>query len=184
MKVFSLSMVWLGDRPAKLHLFFFAYSLIRSRVLILSVELRFCPVNSLMAPILFAIESSSSANFPRVMLHMALFDQGLKLDGSRSCRDIRCMFLLFLPLSSLLFVGILPRLSIQYSWFVPPVKVTSFVRRRGHWCLFTPLWVCLINRPKDKNGMYQNLSDKDFLQLIFTSEGRLGLDYVEEAKTH
>jgi hypothetical protein len=31
--------------------------------------------------------------------------------------------------------------------------------------------------------MCQNLSDKEFLQLIFTSEGRLGLDYVEEAKT-
>ena len=31
--------------------------------------------------------------------------------------------------------------------------------------------------------MYQNLSDKEFLQLIFTSEGRLGMDYVEEAKT-
>jgi hypothetical protein len=30
--------------------------------------------------------------------------------------------------------------------------------------------------------MYQNLSDKEFLQLIFASEGRLGLDYVEEAK--
>jgi hypothetical protein len=31
--------------------------------------------------------------------------------------------------------------------------------------------------------MYQNLSDKEFLQLIFTSEERLGMDYVEEAKT-
>ena len=31
--------------------------------------------------------------------------------------------------------------------------------------------------------MYQNLSDKEFLQLIFTSEGRLGIDYVEEVKT-
>ena len=31
--------------------------------------------------------------------------------------------------------------------------------------------------------MYQNLSDKEFLQLIFTSEGQLGMDYVEEAKT-
>jgi hypothetical protein len=31
--------------------------------------------------------------------------------------------------------------------------------------------------------MYQNLSDKEFLQLVFTSEGRLGIDYVEEAKT-
>jgi hypothetical protein len=30
--------------------------------------------------------------------------------------------------------------------------------------------------------MYQNHSDKQFLQLIFTSEWRLGLDYVEEAK--
>jgi len=29
--------------------------------------------------------------------------------------------------------------------------------------------------------MYQNLSDKEFLQLIFTSEG-LGMDYVKEAK--
>jgi hypothetical protein len=31
--------------------------------------------------------------------------------------------------------------------------------------------------------MYQNCSDKEFLQLIFDSEGRLGMDYVEEAKT-
>ncbi len=31
--------------------------------------------------------------------------------------------------------------------------------------------------------MYQDLSDEDFLQLIFTSEGPLGLEYVEEAKT-
>ena len=31
--------------------------------------------------------------------------------------------------------------------------------------------------------MYQNLSDKEFLQLVFTSEGRLGMNYVEEAKT-
>ena len=31
--------------------------------------------------------------------------------------------------------------------------------------------------------MYQSLSDKDFLNLIFTSEDRLGIDYVEEAKT-
>jgi hypothetical protein len=31
--------------------------------------------------------------------------------------------------------------------------------------------------------MYQNLSDKEFLGLIFTSEGRLGMDYVEEVKT-
>ena len=31
--------------------------------------------------------------------------------------------------------------------------------------------------------MYQNLSDKEFLGLIFTSERRLGMDYVEEAKT-
>ncbi len=31
--------------------------------------------------------------------------------------------------------------------------------------------------------MYQNLSDKEFLGLLFTSEGRLGMDYVEEAKT-
>ena len=30
--------------------------------------------------------------------------------------------------------------------------------------------------------MYQTLSDKDFLNLIFTSEDRLGMDYVEEAK--
>ena len=30
--------------------------------------------------------------------------------------------------------------------------------------------------------MYQNLSDKEFLRLIFTSEGRLGMDYVEEVK--
>jgi hypothetical protein len=31
--------------------------------------------------------------------------------------------------------------------------------------------------------MYQNISDEEFLQPIFTSEGRIGLDYVEEAKT-
>lgn len=31
--------------------------------------------------------------------------------------------------------------------------------------------------------MYQNLSEKEFLQLVFTPEGRLGMDYVEEAKT-
>ena len=31
--------------------------------------------------------------------------------------------------------------------------------------------------------MYQDLSDKEFLQLIFTFEGRLGPEYVEEAKT-
>ena len=31
--------------------------------------------------------------------------------------------------------------------------------------------------------MYQDLSDKVFLQLIFTSEVRLGSEYVEEAKT-
>jgi len=31
--------------------------------------------------------------------------------------------------------------------------------------------------------MYQDLSDKKFLQLIFTSKARLGFEYVEEAKT-
>ena len=30
--------------------------------------------------------------------------------------------------------------------------------------------------------MYQDLSDKEFLQLIFTSEDRLGMDYIQEAK--
>ncbi len=30
--------------------------------------------------------------------------------------------------------------------------------------------------------MYRNLSDKEFLQLIFTSETRIGMDYVKEAK--
>jgi hypothetical protein len=35
---------------------------------------------------------------------------------------------------------------------------------------------------KKQETMYQNLSDKEFLQLIFNSEGRLGMDYVEEAK--
>ncbi len=30
--------------------------------------------------------------------------------------------------------------------------------------------------------MYQNLSDKEFLQLIFTSRGGLGMDYIEEGK--
>jgi hypothetical protein len=31
--------------------------------------------------------------------------------------------------------------------------------------------------------MYRNLPDKEFLELIFTSRGRLGMDYLEEAKT-
>ena len=31
--------------------------------------------------------------------------------------------------------------------------------------------------------MYQNLSDKEFLRLIFSSKDKLGVDYIEEAKT-
>jgi hypothetical protein len=64
--------------------------------------------------------------------------------------------------------------------------VTSCVRRREHWCLFTPFGVCLINRPKDKNGTYQNLSDKEFLQLIsflgFQTSGELFDRFAKEIR--
>jgi hypothetical protein len=45
------------------------------------------------------------------------------------------MFLRFFVMCYLLFVGILPRLSIRYSSSKPPVYVTSFDTKRGLLCL-------------------------------------------------
>jgi hypothetical protein len=67
----------------------------------------------------------------------------------------------------------------------PNVKQLSFVPRRRPPGVFTHRAFRGINQPKtlkDLPAMLKDLPDDQFFSLIFTSDDRLGMDYVEEAR--